>query len=182
MNGKKPIVVINKDAEALSYYESIDECIRMNNFPAGYLYRCVAKGLIYKCMRFIHEPVYRKHWMDGTLDQLKFATRKERIAEKVGKMLNARKNPEVETRRKSKLSEFQKSRFSSGIPKNLLNGAAARRRHVRCIETGEVYGSVQELADFHGVRNSYISRMIRTNHHIRGLHYEYLNKIESCTL
>lgn len=168
-----PICVINYKAEVLAYYGSIKECIQVNGFPASSVYKAVYMKRIYRCMRFIHETEYRKHWENGTLDQICFKKKKERNKDAILPMLEARKSKEVEERRRKRISESVKRKKALGVPMHWEKAQQFIRKPVICIDTGFAYQSVAEAARQIGVTATVISRAIKRNWKVKGMKFSY---------
>jgi len=53
-----------------------------------------------------------------------------------------------------------------------------RAKPIRCIETGEIFMTCQDLAKKPGIQKSIITQFMKNNQRHLGLHYEYVNKGE----
>lgn len=171
----RPIVVINYKAEVVAYYDSIKECAEVNGFKPKSVYYAALRGRILHCLKFISEPVYREHWMNGTLHELQFKTKEQRKQERLSNMMNARKSPEVENHRRQKIAESQKQRQAKGI-RTWENATEARKKPVICIETGQTFPSVRAAARHFCVAISTISNAIHYGRKVsNAYHFRLLN-------
>lgn len=175
-NNRIPICAINHKGELLSYYDSLNECIRMNGFPANSVYKAFEKRRVYRCMLFIRESEYRDHWESRTTHLLAFKTQKERNMDKNRKMMEARSNSEVEERRRRNISETLKIKKKNGVPMGIDKAVQVLMRPIRCVDTGVVYPSISEAARQIGTVRTAVSRALRKNYLIRGKKFEYVKK------
>lgn len=156
MPKRTEVVALNKDAKLLCVFPSISEAARQLGTSYGSLNGRLIKGKTYKQMLFLREPEYRKHWMDGTTDSLKFPSRKERIhARCVKRWKNATKED-----REKMLANLYNNRNQW----NRLNHS----RKVLCVETGEVFPSVAECSRHFGVSATTIFSRLKDGKQING--------------
>ena len=172
MCNKKKIVVINRKAEVLGCYESIQECCRVNNFYDSTIYEAKRRKRPYKGMLFLEERVYREHYMKNTLDELKFGTIKERRSEKIR---NFFKNlpKEANERRKKSISDKAKQQIREGKRPHVFLWGALHQKKIECLQTGKVYNSLKEAALELGVHHSAVSQSLRKGNKTKGLNFKY---------
>ena len=150
------VVALNKDAKLLCVFPSISETARQLGTSYGSLNGRLIKGKTYKQMLFLREPEYRKHWMDGTTDTLKFPSRKERIhARCVKRWKNATKE--------------DRERLLNNLFNNRNKWLQRHSTKVICIETGEVFTSVAECSRKLGICKATIFSRLKDGKKINGL-------------
>lgn len=149
------VVALNKDAKLLCVFPSITEAARQLGTTYNSLNGRLIKGKTYKQMLFLREPEYRKHWMDGTTDTLKFPSRKERIhARCVKRWKNATKE--------------DREKLLDNLFKNRDKYLQRCSTKVICVETGEVFTSVAECGRQLGVSPTTVFRHIKDGSPIKG--------------
>ena len=155
MPKRTEVVALNKDAKLLCVFPSITEAARQLGTSYGSLNGRLIKGKTYKQMLFLREPEYRKHWMDGTIDTLKFPSRKERIhARCVKRWKNATKE--------------DREKLLDNLFKNRDKYLQRCSTKVICVETGEVFPSVAECGRQLGVSPTTVFRHIKDGNPIKG--------------
>lgn len=156
MPKRTEVVALNKDAKLLCVFPSITEAARQLGTTYNSLNGRLIKGKTYKQMLFLREPEYRKHWMDGTIDTLKFPSRKERIhARCVKRWKNATKE--------------DRERLLNNLFNNRNKWLQRHSTKVICIETGEVFPSVADCSRKIGASNATVFKHIKDGGKVKGL-------------
>lgn len=174
MAGRVKVVVLNHKSELIGFFDSLNDLAVKGGFPKSSVSHAYRLRRIYRCMLIISEEEYFERYMNGTIEELKFKTKKERNLEK-GLRIKQSMTKESIIERNRKISESRKREIKEGKNIPIQKAVEARRKPIMCVETGQSYISVVEASRDLGISDSYISSVAkgrrRTAH---GLTFRYI--------
>lgn len=145
---KVPIVAVSEKGDAVGYYESVSEAARTNRIFRRLITESLRTGKPYKGFKWMRESEYRDLWFEGRTDELSFSCKEMRSEEAVRRWKNLTKE-QRESRRRN-MSEARK-RLAQERPDIMEPSREAHRQPVLCINTGECFNSIVEMAKAYGL-------------------------------
>lgn len=172
---KVPVVAVNEKGEAVGYYESVSEAAQINGIYRRLVTESLRTGKPYKGFKWIREEEYRKLWFEGRTLELSFSCEKMR-SEVAFKRWRNLTQQQRESRRKN-LSEARK-KLQQQRPEVMEPTRDAHRQPALCINTGECFRSVVELANAYGLNPSSVRACVSRGHKNKGYVIKYITKEE----
>lgn len=148
---KKPIVAVNEKGEAASYYESVSQAAMVNGVFRRGITESLKTGAPYKGFKWMLESAYRELWFKGKTASLAFSCSRMRSDIALRRWRNM--SDEKKKERSVKLSKARKKLISQR-PEVMEPSRRVHRQPVLCVNTGECFPSIADLAKAYGLNPS----------------------------
>lgn len=175
-HNKKKVVILNHNADIIGYFDSLNDFVKTSGFPLSSVSHAFRLKRVYKCMLIIPETEYHQRYRDGTIEELKFKTLKERNKDR-GLLIQKSMTRERILERNSKISESIKKRVKAGQHECIYKAVEACRIPIVCNENGKHYTSIREASRDLKVNDSAISKVLKGKRkRICGYTFRYENE------
>ena len=172
---KVPIVAVSEKGDAVGYYESVSEAARVNRIYRRLITESLRTGKPYKGFKWMRESKYRDLWFEGRTSELSFSCKEMRSEVAVRRWKNLTKE-QRESRRRN-LSEARK-RLAQERPDIMEPSREAHRQPVLCINTGECFNSIVEMAKAYGLNPSSVRASAARGYGNKGYVIKHISKEE----
>lgn len=170
-----PVVAVNGKGEAVGYYESVSEAAQTNGIYRRLVTESLRTGKPYKGFRWMRESEYRDLWFKGRTSELSFSCKAMRSEVAVRRWQNL--TPQQRESRRMNLSKARK-KLQKQRPDIMEPVREAHRQPALCVNTGECFRSVKELAVAYGLNPSSVRACASRGHKNKGYVIKYISKEE----
>lgn len=165
--GKRPVVVLNKDAKVVGAFPSVSELARYMGVTRQSVSVCIKEQRPYKRMRIMYEEEFKRLWLLNDTDRLKFGTSRE-IRSQAGLRRWAACTEAEKEAMKRKVGQKNRANYERNAEHPLRKRQQECSHPVVCVDTGISYPSITQASAFIGVHPDSLRKQMLKGRPCRG--------------